>query len=194
MENNKRMRLTLTELYMAVICIFPLPTMLAEGGIVNKLLFALLIGLQIAMLFDRKVKGRTMIMLLILAVNYIYAFLHTKFPMQNSNLLYYFPFYLVYTYFMCDNSETVLNWFVRRKKFVTAVVIIWTALVGVSVFLPSSYYVKEGGARYFGSFVGSIFRLGPTAVFVQVMAILMQLHYGNKKAILFLCNMHKLNN
>lgn len=124
-------------------------------------------------------------MLLILAVNYIYAFLHTKFPMQNSNLLYYFPFYLVYTYFMCDNSETVLNWFVRRKKFVTAVVIIWTALVGVSVFLPSSYYVKEGGAQYFGSFVRSIFRLGPSAVFIQVLAILMQIKHQNKKAIWF---------
>lgn len=185
MEERKKPRLTLTEFYLAVICIFPLPTMLAEGGIVNKLLFALLIGLQIAMLFDRKVKGKTFIMILVLAVNFIYTFIRTRFPMENSNLLFYFPFYLVYTYFMCDNTDTVMNWFVKRKKFVTAVVIIWTALVGASVFLPSSYYIKEGGARYFGSFVGSIFRLGPTAVFIQVMAILMQILYGNKKALWF---------
>ena len=185
MENNKRMRLTLTELYMAVICIFPLPTMLAEGGIINKLLFALLIGLQVAMLFDRKIKGRTFIMILVLALNFTYVFIRTRFPMNNSNLLFYFPFYLVYTYFMCDNADTVMSWFIKRKKFVTAVVIIWTAMVGVSVFLPSSYYVKEGGARYFGSFVGTIFRLGPTAVFIQVMAILMRILYGNKKAIWF---------
>lgn len=185
MEKRKKPRLTLTEFYLAVICIFPLPTMLAEGGIVNKLLFALLIGLQIAMLFDRKVKGRTFIMILVLAVNFTYTFIRTQFPMENSNLVFYFPFYLVYTYFMCDNTDTVLNWFKKRKKFVTAVVIIWTAMVGISIFLPSSYYVKEGGARYFGSFVGSIFRLGPTAVFIQVMAILMQILYGNKKAIWF---------
>lgn len=185
MEKRKKPRLTLTEFYLAVICIFPLPTMLAEDGIVNKLLFALLIGLQIAMLFDRKVKGRTFFMILVLALNFTYVFIRTRFPIASSNLIVYFPFYLVYTYFMCDNADTVLNWFIKRKKFVTAVVVIWTALVGVSVFLPSSYYVKEGGAKYFGSFVGDIFRLGPTAVFVQVMAILMQILYGNKKAIWF---------
>ena len=185
MEERKKPRLTLTEFYLAVICIFPLPTMLTEGGIVNKLLFALLIGLQLAMLFDRKVKGKTFILLLVLAVNFTYTFIRTRQPMENTNLIYYFPFYLVYTYFMCDNTDTVMNWFSKRRKFVTAIVIVWTALVGASIFLPGSYYVKEGGAQYFGSFVGTIFRLGPSAVFIQVLAIFMQSLYGNKKAIWF---------
>ena len=173
MENNKRMRLTLTELYMAVICIFPLPTMLAEGGIVNKLLFALLIGLQIAMLFDRKIKGRTFIMILVLALNFTYVFIRTRFPMEAPNMVYYFPFYLVYTYFMCDNSRSIINWFLKSKKYIYGIAIVWTVIVGFAVFLPECYYVKEGGARYFRAFAGSIFRLGPAAVFIQALAILM---------------------
>lgn len=185
MENNKRMRLTLTEIYLALICLFPIPTMLTDGGIVNKLMFALLIGLQLAMLFDRRVRGRTVAVFLVLIINYVYVLVNTDFPLQNKNLAIYFPFYLVYTYFMCDNSSSVMAWFDKRKKYVSAIVVIWTALVGVSVILPSSYYVKEGGAQYFGSFVRSIFRLGPSAVFIQVLAILMQIKHQNKKAIWF---------
>ena len=88
MENKKSMRLTLTDIYLAVICIFPIPTMLTDGGMVNKFLFALLIGLQLAMFFDRKVKGRTLIVILLLAVNFVYTLGHTRFPMTNFNLVF----------------------------------------------------------------------------------------------------------
>lgn len=185
MIEKKATHVTLTEFYMGVICLFPLATTLVDGGIINKLLFSLLIGLQLAMLFDRKVKGRTFMMLLLLIVSYIYSFAHTKFPLRNSNLLFYFPFYMVYTYFMCDNSRSVITWFMNRKKYVFGLTVIWTIIVGFSIFLPECYYVKEGGARYFRAFAGSIFRLGPAAVFIQVMAILMQILYGYRKALWF---------
>jgi hypothetical protein len=182
MIEKKATHVTLTEFYMGVICLFPLATTLVEEGIINKLLFSLLIGLQLAMLFDRKVKGRTFMMLLLLIVSYIYSFAHTKFPLQNSNLLFYFPFYMVYTYFMCDNSRSIINWFLKSKKYIYGIAIVWTVIVGFAVFLPECYYVKEGGARYFRAFAGSIFRLGPAAVFIQALAILMQTLFGSKRA------------
>lgn len=182
MRERRTIHVSLTEIYMSVICIFPIATALVEENMLNKLLFSLLIGLQITMLFDRKARKRTFVMMIVLAINYTYTVSYTRFPIENINLLIYFPFYLVYTYFMCDNSKSVIAWFQKRKKYVIGVVTIWTAMVGVSIFYPGSYYVKEGGASYFGSFVGSIFRLGQSAMFIQALIILMQVLYGTKKA------------
>ena len=184
MQGNKVVHTTLTDFYLGVICIFPLATMLLDEGSVNKFLFALLIGLQLGMLFDRRVKKRTFLLLMLLAVNYVVTLSSTYFPMYNTNLLFYFPFYMVYTYFVCDNSSTVLGWFKRNKLFVAGVALVWTVAVGFSIFLPGSYYVKEGGVSYFGSFTGSIFRLGQSAMFVQVLAILMQILYRNRYGFL----------
>lgn len=185
MRDKKRKHISLTAIYMIVICLFPIATTLVNEGMVNKLLFSALIGLQLAMLFDRKATRRTIVMTLVLAVNFAYVVSHTKFPVANTNLFIYYPFYMIYTYFMCDNSSSVVAWFCKYRKYVISIIVIWTVLVGFSAFLPSSYYVKEGGASYFGSFSGSVFRLGQAAVFIQVLAIMIQLFYGYKKAILF---------
>lgn len=185
MLDKKIVRVTLTDFYLGVVCIFPVATMLVDEGIVNKFLFTLLLGLQVAMLFDRPLKKKTFVLLLLLIVNFVYTLSNTEFPMENSNLLVYYPFYMVYTYFMCDNWETVLFWFKKNRRFVFSILMIWTVLVGFSILLPGSYYVKEGGNTYFGSFVASIFRLGQAAMFIQALAIIMQTIYGYKKAFFF---------
>ena len=86
---------------------------------------------------------------------------------------------------MCDNRDTVLDWFVAHKGYVYIIVLLWSILVGTSIFVPGCYYLKEGGNRYFGSFCQSIFRLGPSAVFIQVLVIMMQMLHGKKRMLAF---------
>lgn len=180
---SKSIRFSIFDLYLGVIFAFPIVTMLADGTIFNRLLFVLLFGLHLVSFFLHPISRKTLLCLLLFILHYIFVFFVTDFPLESSNLLIYFPFFLLYTHFVCDNWEKILIWFQRKKGFVISIIAIWCTLVGVSIFLPSSYYIKEGGSWYFGSFCGSIFRLGPTVMFVQILIIMAQVLYGQKKAV-----------
>jgi hypothetical protein len=179
------MRITLTDLYLGVICVFPIATVLIDESFINKLLFAVLIAVHIGMNLFRPIRMKTGLLLLVLVANYTFALINTNFPLENMNLLFYYPFYLLYTYYLCDHKDEALDWFTKHRGYVLFITLIWTAIVGVSIFFPGCYYVKEGESQYFGSFCGTIFRLGQAAVFIQVLAILIQLIYGMRGAIIF---------
>ncbi len=185
MLSKRTIRITLTDLYLGVICIFPVATTVENGGVVNKVLFAVLIALHLGMMCCKRLTKQTVLLLFLLVGNYALAVVNTTFPMENINLLFYFPFFLMYTYFICDNTDTVVDWFRSHKAYLYAVVLVWTLLVGISIFVPHCYYTKEGGNVYFGSFCQSVFRLGPAAVFIQVLALMLQMFFGKKGAVVF---------
>ena len=186
MIKNTTVHVTLKDLYFGVICVFPIVTMLTDEGVLNKLLFGILLGLHICIALSSPMRKYTFLGLLVLGVNYVFAIYSTKVPLNTINLLFYLLFYFLYTYYMCDNNETAIDWFTRHSVFVEFVVALWTVLVGISIFVPSCYYLKEGGSLYFGSFCVSIFRLGPSAVFIQVMAIALSVLDGKKGALLYM--------
>lgn len=181
----KKTRVSLTDLYMGIICLFPVMTILGDEGVVNKILFVLLFSLHIGMLFSHPIKKRTFYSLFVLVISYIYVLYSTKFPLVNINMLVYFPFFLLYTYFMCDHGERVISWFFKNELFVHTTIVVWSIVVGVSIFLPGCYYSKAGGI-YFGSFCESIFRLGPSAVFIQTLIILSQVLYNKRNSIFYM--------
>lgn len=185
MLSKRTIRITLTDLYLGVICIFPVTTTVENGGVVNKVLFAVLIALHLGMMCCKRLTKQTVVLLFLLVGNYALAVVNTTFPVENINLLFYFPFYLMYTYFMCDNANTVVDWFRSHKSYLYAIVLVWTFLVGISIFVPHCYYTKEGGNLYFGSFCQTIFRLGPSAVFIQVLALMLQMFFQKKGAVVF---------
>ena len=115
---------------------------------------------------------------------YAITLTQTRFPMQNYNMLFYYPFYVIFSFFMMDNSRIILGWLNKNQNFIRTIIRIWTIIVGVSIFIPSCYYVKEGGARYFDSFVNTIFRLGPAAIFIQAL-VLISMSLYKKEKILF---------
>lgn len=182
----KRIRLSLLDIYLGTICLFPISTMLVDGTIWNKLMFAIIFAVHICLLLSESIKRRTFLILVFLVLHYFYVIIKTNFPLANSNLLFYYPFFIMYTLYMSDHTYEVMEWFVENKKYIQGIALIWTILVGVSILLPSSYYIKEGGAYYFGSFAGSIFRLGPAAVFIQTLVLMMQIIYKERKAILYM--------
>ena len=182
---NTKLRVSILDLYFGIICLFPIFTALVDGTIINKLLFGGLVLLHLLSMVIAPVKRKTALLLIIFGFHYIYAFGVTDFPLANSNLLFYFPFFLLYTYFILDNVERIKLWLIRNERFVHSTVLFWSAMVGISIFIPSCYYVKEGGSLYFGSWANSIWRLGPSAVFIQTLAINCMTLYGKKKAIVW---------
>lgn len=179
------MRLTLTDCYLGMICLFPIVTTMGGGGL-NKVMFVLLLTLHICMFFSRPIKVRTLIALVLLVGNYAFMLSRTDFPLRNYNLLAYFPFFLLYTYFMCDHRRRILRWFSKHSRYLWCVILLWCALVSVSALLPGCYQIREGGSRYFGSFCKDIFRLGPSAVFIQILIIMVMVLHGRKRAMLFM--------
>lgn len=179
-------RFSILDLYLGLICIFPITTMLIDGTILNKIIFVLLFFLHMISYYQSPIKRNTVIMLLILAIHYVFTVCATNFPMVNSNMLFYFPYFMMYTYFVCDNMDLVWNWLCQRWKYLKYIVWIWSLVVGISIFIPNCYYVKEGGELYFGSWVNTIFRLGPTAMFVQILVIVLQVMKKLKFSILYM--------
>jgi hypothetical protein len=131
-------------------------------------------------------KRKTVILLVLLAVQYLFVLYHTEFPLINANLLFYYPFFLMYTYFMTDNADKVRKWLTERKDYIYTVVVLWTIIVGISIFVPNCYYVKEGGALYFGSWANDIFRLGPSVMFIQILVIVLQVLHKQKYAMAYM--------
>lgn len=170
---------------MGAICMFPIATLLQDEGIINKLLFAFVLGVLLFRIVTGTMKRKTFFWLAILVAHYVYVLIITTFPLRNLNLLFYFPFFLLYTYFMTDNSKKIMDWFASHEGFLKTVLYVWSGLVLISAFLPSSYHIKEGGAYYFGSFCGNIFRLGPTALFIQILALVYQRLFQKRSAMAF---------
>lgn len=172
---SKRVRIPLLDIIMGVICIFPITTpLIQEDAVLNKIIFTFTFAVLLLRLFTSPMRRSTLFWLLVITVHYVFVIANTVFPMENINLLVYFPFFLLYTYFVRDHAGAILNWFARHKRYLLLVLLLWTGIIGVSAFLPSCYYLGEGNAYYFGSFCGTIFRLGPAAVFIQILALVYQ--------------------
>lgn len=186
MRIPRTLRFRVIDLYLGLICMYPLSTMLIDGTIINKLMFAMLFALHVYSFFVSPIKKRTVILLMLLVVQYLFVIYCTDFPVWNANLLFYFPYFLMYTYFMCDNTEMVTRWLLEKRKYLHSIVVFWSIIVGVSIFVPTCYYVKEGGALYFGSWTSDIFRLGQSVMFIQILIIVLQTMHRLKYATAYM--------
>lgn len=186
MRKIKYVSLSIFDLYMLVICLFPIFTVLSNEGIMNKLLFGMLVLLHACLIFYCRFTMRSLCEILLMLVLYAITLTQTTFPVSNINLLFYYPFCILYLMLWNDNMERFQSWFRNHEIFITGIIVVWTIGVGVSVLLPSSYYIKEGGALYFGSFCGDIFRLGPSCFFIQVLVLILMSYFKRRKAIFFM--------
>lgn len=180
------MKIKIEDIFYKTILLFPIFTVLIDNGIINKFLFAIIFMAYLYQVFRLGLKRRTVTAILFVIIVMIWSLIQTQFNYLNFNLIFYFPFLILFTYYVIDNKDTVIEWLVFHKSFVNFVLIIWTLIVGVSIFIPSCYNVKEAGELYFGSFAGTIFRLGPAAFFIQALALVGMAIYGNKKYLLYM--------
>ena len=181
-----KLSFSIFDLYMRVICLFPIFTVLGNEGIINKILFGVLLLLHIGLMFRARVTKGSLYHILLMAFLLVFTLLQTTFPVVNINLLFYYPFFVLYMTLWNDNMERYTDWFRNHEQYIVRIIVIWTVIVGISALMPSSYYIKEAGASYFGSFCGDIFRLGPSCFFIQVLVLALMSFFNRKKAVFFM--------
>lgn len=189
MINNKKYKkntITIFDLYMKLIFIMPVIA-LAQNKIdfINRLFFAVIFIFEIVILAKTKIENKTVILLAIAIVEYIISLIVTNNLTFNNEIIYYINF-ILYANIIILRKDNIKRWICNSRGYMHLMALIWTVLVFISIFMSSSYYIKEGGEKYFGSFMGSIFRLGPTALFISTIALILITVYKEKKAILYM--------
>lgn len=174
------------DLFMRLILIMPITT-LFQGQIesINKIVFVSIFLLQLYLLLKIKMRRKYVVLLAISLVVYVIGLMKTT-NLRFDNTIVYYINWIIYSVLILTNKKRFHEWISRRRKYVYMITWTWTILVTVSIFLPSGYYIKEDGGKYFGSYCQSIFRLGPTALFIATLATIMIVVYNDRKAIAFL--------
>lgn len=173
------------DIYMKLICALPISTLFQTYiENINKAIFLIVFILQVAIIVGNRLNKKLSCLLMLSVVCYLFTLLNTE-KLAFSNAIIYFINWIIYVVFVIQNKSRFIKWFVQNKQYPFGVVTVWSALVFISIFLPSSYYDKEAGARYFSSFTGSIFRLAPTALFIISLALILITVFNDRRAIVF---------
>ena len=175
------MRVRIVDIYYYIILLFPITT-LFQGYLdaINRVMFVFLFMSLIALL-TKRVKKKTLYVIIAMAINYLYSLAVTSGKPDNLNDLFYFPFAIVFLLYMSDSEAQLQTFLERNKRVVSFVLNTWSILVFVSFFLPSSYTVEWGGARYFGSYCQTVFRLAPTCIFIMTLAFCAMNFYESRR-------------
>lgn len=101
----------------------------------------------------------------------------------------YLPFWFLLMMVFSEGSDQVKEFVSTHEIFLKWVVGIWTLIVGVSIFLPSSYGAGWGDGTYFGSITHSVFRLAPCACLIQVFTLALLAMDRKNKNYYLLCQL-----
>lgn len=180
---------TQKDLSLKLILLFPLTTLFQHHiGFLNKLLFAIVL---VVFFMVNAVYKRPLLYQLFITATWIIAMLFT--PMDalklNVNMALYYIFLVFYFVFILSDREKVWDLLIKNRRYIYYIVLIYTLLLTLSIFLPSSYSQSESGGwgdeKYFESFSGSPNRVGPASVFVVVLIIFL-ISTGSHKALALL--------
>lgn len=164
---------TRKDLLIKLILLFPLATLFQHHiSVLNKLLFFAVI----VVLFSVNAVRRRPLSYLF-GVTLLWLFSVAVTPLEalklNLNMAFYYIFLVMYLVFILTEQESVWGLLLKNRRYIYYMVLIYSAIVTISVFLPSSYsQMTQGGwgdNAYFTSISGSPNRVGPASVFVIVL-------------------------
>lgn len=166
-----------------LILLFPVTSILKVYiGPLNLIVTTMTVLFIMAYYLRRGVNGREVFLLvyifLIVASNCIQYRMH----FYNSNMLLYFPFYIIYYLFIGKNWGNIIEQLRKHRVFIDRILYVWNFMVALSFFIPSCY-TYEGEDRGFVSFAGTTFLLCPIAIFVFVLLAYQYILYRRKKYI-----------
>lgn len=177
---------TRTDLLLKLILLFPITTLFQYHiGFLNKLLFFVVL----AVLFCKSTaRPRSFIYVAFVTGFWALDMLVTPIAAlkANLNMAFYYIFLVYYFVFILVDPEKIWKLLVKNRRYIFYVVLFYTAMVTLSIFLPSSYEQSDSGGwgdeKYFTSFSGSPNRVGPASVFIVVL-IAFLIRVGTHKAI-----------
>lgn len=164
---------TRKDLFLKLILFFPITTLFQYHiGVLNKLVFFAVLVVLFAV---QGVKKRPLLYLMVISGLWLFSMAVT--PMAalktNLNMAFYYIFLVFYLVFVLTEQDSFWNLLIRNRRYIYYVVLFYTLIVTISIFLPSSYNQSEvggwGDEAYFTSITGSPNRVGPASVFVVIL-------------------------
>lgn len=175
---------------LTLLCILPITTLFqpyALFGNVNKAIVFLVLICLFLSFFKMRFHPAYWLSLLALMGLTGYDYLISSGEYATSNdpiyLLFWFLLMMVFT----EGSQEIEAFIESHVSLIRWVMGIWTLLVGVSIFMPSSYGSAWGDGTYFGSIPHSIFRLAPCACLIQVFLLIMLGFDRQRKYLYLIC-------
>ncbi len=149
---------------------FPVTTLFQDlVNPINRLLFVIVVFFMAVSILDGEMlQNRGDLVATAAAVLVYLKALSYGIP-DNRNMLFYFPFFVLFSLFISARHEKMANFIAMKVNYILLVIVAWTVPVVISIFLPSSYYQKWDSTYFFTSFTSSAFRLCPSALFIMVL-------------------------
>lgn len=179
---------TRTDLFIKLILLFPITTLFQYHiGILNKLLFFVVL---VVLFSVNAVRRKPLLYLAGVSALWIFSMAVTPLAALklNLNMAFYYIFLVFYFVFILTDQKKVWALLVKNRRYIFYIVLIYTGILTLSIFLPSSYSQATSGgwgdAKYFMSISGSPNRVGPASVFIVVL-ITFLIQTGTHRAIAF---------
>lgn len=178
---------TRSEILIKLILLFPITTLFQYHiGILNKALFFLVL---VALFSVSVVRRRPFVYTACITLLWLFSVAVSPLAaiQANFNMTFYYIFLVLYLVYVLTDQEKIWALLKKIRRYIFYVILIYTAVVTVSIFLPSSYSQMGGWGEeaYFSSISGSPNRVGPASVFVVVL-ITFLIQTGSHKAIALL--------
>lgn len=178
---------TRKDLFIKLILLFPLTTLFQNHiGFLNKLMLAAVVVVLFAVQSVRKQP-----LLYSGAVFLLWAFSVAVTPLAalkaNLNMAFYYFFLVLYMVFILTEQKSIWELLIKNRRYIFYTVLLYSIIVFVSIFLPSSYNQMGGWGEeaYFTSISDSPNRVGPASVFAVVL-ISFLIQTGSHRALALL--------
>lgn len=150
------------EIILDLILLLPITTLFQRMiSSINRICLIGIIILLLISLLKYKYKRIDFSILITAIIGYLYAIFITAQKAYNFNDYIYFPFFIIYTIFILYDYNYFQQYCEEKAKYILRIIQIWSIVVFISIFMPSSY---ENGAFY--SLTGDVFRSATSALFI----------------------------
>ena len=136
-----KMYIKTEELFIKLLLLFPIFTLFQSIFFLNWINKVLIVGVFITLLKldfkELRIKKKWFILLSILLLVHIHALFQTNFPLYNSNMLFYFGFWMLIVIYYADHFEYTSKVIKYNLNYIEKIVFLWSLIVGLSIFFPS---------------------------------------------------------
>lgn len=168
-----------------VLLLFPIGTLLqSQISVLNKGIFGIAFFMLLYLIVRNQKKMWEWVVYGVTIALHVFALLQTNAPLHNKNELFYFLFIVLLFTYISGHRKGLYQYWKEDCVYVQGVITVWTIVVGISIFLPSSYQKIWGTGRYFTSFTGQAARFASTALFIMALCFVMFV-YERKKRYVF---------
>lgn len=180
----RRKYVTFTEIVLNGLLLFSLLTVIQGVSYfehINKVWMVAVVFVLIVRLVAYRYTISQLFVLFLTVIIHLFAIFLTEFPVDQINILFYFLLWVLIYLFFSKSKDDIMRVLQKSDFFIDLLLILWTIVVGISAFLPTSYKDK-----YFLSFTGGSFRLMPSVLIITALAMYMAISRKIAKYNLYL--------